>query len=170
MFFISSPNITQLVIRHDYANIYTNYSGLFGEDNLYIQHKEKEIQVFPNSYYEDYINQIEMRWRGGGVVYYRKKVPVLQNRRYGIAGEYEVELLIIILQQSIEYNSRLPEEITSRFKYKNGLYGNFPNYRTKRIKLEREEVNLLSSYTEWCIEDEELKKEILEMYRKSGVN
>jgi hypothetical protein len=128
----------------------------------------KKTQIFNTKDYDDLIEQFKISYLSGGPTFARKKLKVIPNNLYNVKGDYEVDLLAIYLHPSSKFFSTLPVE-TQNYVATN--IGNFPNYKTlfnnpKRGIWEYDniQVNLLSCYTEWCLEQENLKKHILEIY------
>jgi hypothetical protein len=135
------------------------------------------IQVFNSSDYQNIIvPQYQENLKSGGPVFARANLQVLPNIINGIQGGYTVDILIILLQPSERFASQLPAEVknqitTSTMTTRKGLFDYFPNYATAFqntdlgiVSLFLEQSNLLSTYTDWCMSQPELKKHIQEMY------
>jgi hypothetical protein len=128
----------------------------------------KKTQIFNTKDYDDLIEQFKISYLSGGPTFARKKLKVIPNNLYNVKGDYEVDLLAIYLHPSSKFFATLPVETQN---YVAANISNFPNYKTlfnnpKRGIWEYDniQVNLLSCYTEWCLEQENLKKHILEIY------
>lgn len=129
------------------------------------------VKVFSS---EDYINniypQFEKTFKSGGPSFARASLNVLENKNYGISS-YNVDVLFIILEESSKFNSQLPLEIKSQIgtNYFDD-FQNFPNFSfgmqniPDLLYYTLGQVNLLSSYTEWCLSQPELKVHIDEMF------
>lgn len=124
---------------------------------------EDSTQIFPSCYWSVVIDQFKEH------PYCHIKLPVIENKRNGVKGGYELELLIIILQPSTTFNSMLPEDISSTFNQDDGPFPNFPNYPTilankdDILGLTLQQINLLSTFTEWSIMSTELRHIISSM-------
>jgi hypothetical protein len=138
-----------------------------------------DSQVFNTS---DYVNTILPQFQttnnSGGPTFARAQLEVLKNSEYGVTGNYVVDILIILLQPASRFINQLKDEIKNEITTiptdvasKPGLFNYFPNYKTLfqnvnfgGITLTLEQINLLSTYTEWCLLQPELKSHIQEMY------
>jgi hypothetical protein len=130
-----------------------------------------DVKVFSS---EDYINniypQFQKTFKSGGPSFARASLNVLENKNYGISS-YNVDILFIILEESSKFNSQLPPEIKSQIgtNYFDD-FQNFPNFSfgmqniPDLLYYTLGQVNLLSSYTEWCLSQPELKVHIDEMF------
>ena len=156
--------------------------SLFGVANtscasLYPDSNSK--QVFNSSDYTNIIfPQLQTTLNSGGPTYARASLQVLPNKIYGIAGGYTVDILFILLQPSSIFNNQLPKEIQNQITSIpltslsiQGDFNNFPNYLTSfqnlnlgGVSLTLSQINLLSSYTEWCLNQQPLKGIIQQMY------
>jgi len=112
----------------------------------------------------------------GGPGFSRNKFNVLPNYLLGIQGGYEVDLLVVVINTSSQFNKLLPKSISDTFSNLSGPFPNFPNYPLINsnlnllISLSKAQINLLDSYIEWCILYPTLKNTILQMYLEAGVN
>ena len=86
-------------------------------------------------------------------------------------NNYKVDVLFICLELSLRFLSQLPEEVRSQIgPDENLLFANFPNFSYLMqtspylVYYSLEQVNLLSSYTDWCLNQPELKVHIDEMF------
>ena len=108
-------------------------------------------------------------------------MQVLKNELNGVGGDYSVDLLIIILQTSSNFLKLLPEETRKEIthvpitalKRHRGTLNDFPNYEVAFQNLDKgmlyytlPQINILSSYTDWCLQQPELKKHVFEMLEK----
>jgi hypothetical protein len=163
-------------ISEDDKTFYTSYLlPLFGKSNipnkLPSNSNQNARQIFPSESWEQFKTQLLINKRKGGATYARSKLKVLQNKQYGVKGNYYVDLCVILLQPSTIYNSLIPKEISQTFSDLSGPFPNFPNYpllytnKAEVINLTKEQINLLHCYTEWCITNTELKDVIIDMYR-----
>lgn len=120
-------------------------------------------QIFPSIYWKEVEEQFNNH------PYCHIKLPVLENKQNGIEGGYEVEILVIILVPSIKFNSLIPKNISDTFSRDDGPFPLFPNYKTilankgDIMGLTFEQVNLLSTFTEWTIMESNIKDIILSM-------
>ena len=98
---------------------------------------------------------------------------------HGIEGNYEVDILMILLQPASKFLNKLPLEIKNEITFvpltsikSPGLFNDFPLYATffqnlnaGLVSLTLEQSNFLSSYTDWCLNQPELKVHIQEMFK-----
>ncbi len=163
---ISFNSVSKVI---DKSNIYnetwdcTNLPNLFKESNL--------IQIFESKSWENVANNLITNSNKGLPMYSVNKLKVLSNPNLYIEGNYEVEILFIILQPSKIFNDLLSDEIKNIITNKKDLLPYFPNYPTvganpgKFIELTNAQVNLLSTYTDWSISQTEIKDIILDFYK-----
>lgn len=132
-------------------------------------------QIFSSESWEQFKTQFLNNKRKGGPTYARSTLKVLQNNKYGVKGNYYVDLCVILLQPSTIFNSLIPKEISQTFSDLSGPFPNFPNYpllyinKDEITNLTKEQINLLHCYTEWSIMNTELKDVIIDMYKKGYV-
>jgi hypothetical protein len=155
--------------------------GLYSQNNCSNTANQPNIdsvQIFDSSLWASFSQQFISTSQSGGPSYARAQLPVLPNPQNGIKGNYMVDLLVISLQPSTNYNALLPSNITNTFSDKNGPFPNFPNYSTidediaKLIQLTKPQINLLQCYTYWSIKDQSninLANEIINMYQTSNI-
>lgn len=160
-------NSTELIIDKS-----SYYNETWKETDLYSFFElENKLQVFKQDDWEIIAQNLITNSNKGGPMYTLNTLKVLPNKEFYIEGNYLVDLLIIILQPSTNFNNLLPSNITKTFSDKNGPYPFFPNYPTiftnpgKLIELTNGQVNLLSTYTDWSISETELANIILDMYK-----
>jgi len=133
--------------------------------------KKNKLQVFEQDDWAIIAQNLITNSDKGGPMYTKNTLKVLPNKEFYIEGNYSLDLLIIILQPSKNFNNLLPSNITSTFSDRSGPYPFFPNYPTistnsgKLIELTNGQVNLLSTYTDWSITETELANIILDMYK-----
>jgi hypothetical protein len=127
-------------------------------------------QVFKSSEYTDFLKQIsDTLTKQSGAVYAKQKLQVLPNIPNGIEGDYELEILYIVLQPSDKFNSQLPNYITNQFSDPKSPLYNFPCYPEAEFQYDfvdypKDKFNLLISYTYWTIMNTELKDIIKSFY------
>lgn len=116
-----------------------------------------DSQIFSKKDWISIENDIRQKMNDGGPVYIHRKLKVLKNKRLSVDGGYKVELLIYFLHPSVEYISQLPLEVQEEIFKSNGKLNNFPHYKTtfqnfgSLCSYTREQINLLSYYTQWCL-------------------
>ena len=137
------------------------------------------IQVFEQKEYDNNVfPQFQKTFESGGPTFARANLEVLENKKYGIIGGYNVDILFILLHPSTNFENQLKPEVkeqitklsrSSPLEY--GEFNNFPNYATAfhnlkkgLIHLTQSQTNLLSSYTDWCLNQQPLRSIIEEMY------
>jgi hypothetical protein len=126
----------------------------------------KKLQIFNTSNFYTVWSDLKRRKESGtGPVWSRQTLRVLPNDAYGIAGNYDVDLLLIMLQPcpAFPYNKLVEEVIGPSTK--------FPNYETftllppnAEIGLDVQHTQALALFTEWCLYDSELKAQIDSMF------
>jgi hypothetical protein len=127
-------------------------------------------QIFKGFEYDDFINQIsETLKKQSGAVYARQKLRVLPNIPNGVEGDYDVDILYIVLQPSDIFNSQLPKNISDQFSDPKSPLYNFPCYPEVEFQYDfidypKDKFNLLISFTYWTIINTELKDIIKSFY------
>jgi hypothetical protein len=130
------------------------------------------VQIFESKYFEDFKIQLVNKVQSNGPVYIRQKLNVLPNYQNGVSGNYEVDILYIILRSNTSFNSQLPISISSQFSQFGSPLYNFPNYSEANFKFQgfldypKDKSNLLISYCYWCIQQTELKDIIKSFYNE----
>ena len=130
------------------------------------------IKVFnSDDYIKKVLPQFKTTYESGGPTFARAKLNVLENINLGISGNYEVEILFILLMPSTKFLNSLPSETRKEIS-DSGLLNNFPWYKTffqnlnlGIISLTLEQFNMLSAYTDWYLSQPELKTEIEQMFK-----
>lgn len=159
-----------------------NILNLFGlnnddlcKDTKHYLYESNANQVFQKSDWPAFAQQFLDTRATGGPVFSRSKLLVLPNYLLGVTGGYYVDLLVIVVQTSSIYNNLLPKSITDTFSNLSGPFPNFPNYPmidktfNLLISLKKHQINLLSSYVEWCVLYPTLKNIIISMYTEAGI-
>ena len=154
----------------------SNISPLFGAEDCKVYHDN--VKVFNK---DDYNNNIKVQFNktldSGGPIFARASLNVLNNEDYNISSidsngnPYVVDILFVCLELSLRFLHELPEEVRSQIgPDENLLFANFPIFsyimQTSPYLLyyTLEQVNLLSSYTDWCLNQPELKVHVDEMF------
>jgi hypothetical protein len=154
--------------------LYSNYNC----PNMANQPNIDSVQIFESNSWASFSQQFLDTSASGGPSYARAKLNVLPNSQNGVTGNYIVDLLVISLQSSSNFNNLLPTEISSTFSDSHGPFPNFPNYATlytnriEVIQLTKSQINLLQCYCYWSINDISnlaLKNEIIDMYTKAAI-
>ena len=173
---------SDIVVKPDSVEYYLTTTNVFGlaiaplygtcTNSPPFTSNPNSAQVFESKYYQDFINQATARFNSGDVVFVRQKLPVLTNLQNGILGNYEVDLLYIILRTNNNFNSQLPINISSQFTNIFSQFYQFPNYpeaifRDQFIDYPKEKTNLLISYCYWTIQETELKSIIQNFYKEN---
>jgi hypothetical protein len=139
-----------------------------------------DVQIFNTGDYEKYVKPQFLKTKNdGGPVFARHTLEVIKNEKNGVNGGYQVDILFIVLAESINFLNKLPDEIKNEitdvplksFKKHNGKFNKFPNYDVAFHNFEKgmlylslSQINILSSYTDWCLQQPELKKHVMEMF------
>lgn len=131
-----------------------------------------DSQVFSSSDFTyKILPQLKQNESKGGPVFARSSLNVLQNKNNGIAGGYIVDIMFIYIHPATKFIEQLPQETRDQIGIL-GLFNKFPSYNvffqninSGVVYLTLEQTNLLSSYTDWCLNQEPLKTNIIEMYK-----
>lgn len=88
----------------------------------------------------------------------RFKLPVLENRWWGIAGGREVDVLLFYLEDVTSFNEKLPDETQAQIaKGQDGMFSKWPIYKTtfhnrpEPTSYTMAQVNLLSALGEFAV-------------------
>lgn len=172
---ISFQNGTSLSDFSDNCDL----KALFGlaKTNCYVegQLSMNTIQVFKTTDFNNIFSQFQKTFNSGGPTFARANLEVLPNLNNGIVGKYTVDILFVILLPSSKFVNSLPLEvknqITNTSSLSRGDFNNFPNYATffpnlnmGGISLTLSQTNLLSTYTDWCLNQPELKTHIDQLF------
>jgi hypothetical protein len=125
------------------------------------------IKVFNKSEFPEVLGKLRASKARGGPTFARAKLDVLPNYTYGVDGGYVVDILLLVLQPSTQFLNTLAPEILKEIN--GGSLNNFPNYKTvfqnnAGMELTRRQVNLLASYTEWCMSHYDVQTELADLY------
>lgn len=112
----------------------------------------------------------------GGPCFARVTLDVISNPNNGVLGGYQVDILFLLLYPLSKrfYDSltdqKIKDNITSS-KIGGGLFNNFPIYKTffqnaslGVIDLTLGQSNLLSTYTDWCLNQPEVKVHVNQLF------
>jgi hypothetical protein len=145
-------------VTSDMTTLYPYYSG-------------NTLQVFESDKYDEFKQQLIDRNTNGGPSFSRMRLKVLPNYNYGVAGGYDVEILMFYLLPSTEFNQLLPQEIQDEIALgASGRLSGFPLFATllqdglNVCEYTMAQINLLSTYTEWCIRHPSAWPHVLDMY------
>lgn len=100
--------------------------------------------------------EYEERRKSSRVAYFKRKMMVQPNKRIGVNGNYEMDLIMIPLIKNKIFEELIGIELGSS-KYPE--LANFPNLQTifenngKAIELTNSQVNLLSTYSDWYLNE-----------------
>ena len=130
-----------------------------------------QIKVFNSADYTNIlIPQFKENTKNGGPAFARVSLNVLQNLNNCILGGYNVDLILINLQPCDRFLNILSTEVKNQIS-SSGSFNNFPRYKTffqnlnfGIISLTLQQFNLLSTYTDWCLNQPELKTQVQQMF------
>lgn len=111
-------------------------------------------EIFSSRDFDDFKDDINHKMKHNKVLYHRKKLNVLKNDKVGVNGNYEVEIIFVILSRVKEFDDILHPELHN---HEHLNYNNFPNYKMmfendgSVLELFPTQVNLLSTFTDWCL-------------------
>ena len=135
--------------------------------------KGRNVQIFNSSDYDIVFKDFRNTFASGGPTFSRRRLNVRQNLLHNVKGGYQVDILFIFLQPSTKFlnsikNKKLRDGIKKDFL--DFKFSKFPNYETIQanlleggLELTRVQINLLSSYTDWCIQQPDLQKHVREI-------
>lgn len=163
----SDPTLlkNQLVIGSEISSLYGRSQATNTTENNTTTYTSNpnSIQVFERSKFDDFVEQVSERIQTGSVAYAIQKLRVLPNYRNGVEGNYEVKIIYIISQPTVDFNKQLPEDISFQFVDPNSPYYQFPNYPIDKT-FTRGQINLLLSFCYYLVHDTELNNIIKEFY------
>jgi hypothetical protein len=160
-------------------NTITSLFGIGDEKCISSNLAFNSIKVFDTKEYNNKIlPQFKSTLKNGGPTFARSQLNVLPNLINGIKGNYVVDILFILLHPSSIFNNQLSADIKKEItkinitsSARHGEFNNFPNYLTflqnphmGAMSLTLPQINILSTYTDWCLNYPELKKHIDEMF------
>ena len=129
-----------------------------------------QIQVFNRTDYDRLMNDFKLNSKNDGPSFARISLDVIQNSINGVAGGYKVDLLIINLQPCNRFLNNLPVEVKNQIT-SSGSLSNFPWYKTffqntnlGIVSLTISQFNLLSTYTDWCLNQSEIKTHVQQLF------
>jgi len=141
----------------------------FGYDSSAVGFFYANNQVFERSQCLAFCRELkDLKLRGKPVVV-NKKLSVLPNAWWGIKGGYEVELVLVYLDQCRDFEAQLPTEMREEIaKEDQGAFANFPIYPVTRqneddmIGLTPQQAHLLAAQAEYSVrENEALLRKLL---------
>jgi len=155
---------------------YTDISLLFGIgdycDETLFKLAGDSIKIFDKKDYELVYEDLKKSFLSGGPTFSRRKIKTIANELYEIEAGFEVDVLFIVNQPSTKFLDSLEPSLRDAIKndFLNFRFSNFPNYRTafaspllRVIELTKIQINLLSTYTDWCISQPEVEKHVKEL-------
>ena len=160
-------SFSQLLSSSALLQLFGLYSQLGGSTDI---PNIDAIQIFPKNEWREVESQLRNTYYSGGPTYANVELTVLDNEHNGVKSGFKIQLLVILMVGSENYNKLLPIDISSTFNDPNGPFPYFPGYsvifpnKDELIQLTKEQVNLLHSYTEWSIFNSPLCNIIKELY------
>ncbi|CAE7777026.1 unnamed protein product [Symbiodinium pilosum] len=141
----------------------------FGYDSSALGFFYSHNQVFERDQCFPLCQEIKAFKNQGKPAVVHKKLAVLPNSWWGITGGYEVDLLLIYLEKSREFEALLPQETQREIaKGDQGAFANYPIYKTTSqnegdiLGLTAQQSHLLAAQAEYSVkENEELFRKLL---------
>mmetsp|Transcript_61855 Transcript_61855/g.114834 ORF Transcript_61855/g.114834 Transcript_61855/m.114834 type:complete len:553 (+) Transcript_61855:76-1734(+) len=132
---------------------------LFGYDVNESTSYQNNNQVFAKELCFPICQELRALQDQGKPVVLRKKLKVMQNDWWGIAGDWEVEWIVLYLAKSTDFESQLPADTQAEIaKGDNGKFANYPIYKTElqngvgdSIGYTPAQVNLLAAQGEYSV-------------------
>ena len=139
------------------------------------------LKIFDTNFYNTVLSDFDSCRASNGPVYSRQKLNVLKNDLFGVKGGYEVDIMFLILQPCLKFINLLPLSLKN-------LINTFPNsdfiYSSKFttglmdetsrfygiLYLSKTQINLISTYTDWCINQPEISRHVNELLSQSVPN
>lgn len=158
----------------DQALCYSELPQLFGQSEAQGCSKEfpnpDSVQVFPSEKWSYVKNRLNVTYQSGGPSFVSTTLDVLPNSHVGVAGGYTVNIIIVLMVKSKKYVDVIPQNISNTFNDPNGPFPYFPNYKLvftnqgKLIQLTKQQINLLSSFSQWYFKQPSLSNAIYDLY------
>lgn len=146
------------------------------------------VQVFSALAWPSFFQQLQnTRASARGPTWARQRLRVLPNLAHGVAGGYDVDVLLLMLQPSIEFLNELDsdvgiflanmtgydDECRASSGSGSGLVNNFPNYAMCQnragdlplpVQLTPVQVNALALYAEWSLWHPLIRSQLQSMF------
>jgi hypothetical protein len=117
--------------------------------------------VFPLNRLRGLCKKFQEKILAGDPLVVEETYPVLENAYWGIEGDWECEVLWVLLHDSANFRNLLPADTKAELdRGDKGEFYRFPNFLTFgqqrgkariEISLTPRQVNLLSTFTEWTL-------------------
>ena len=182
-----SRNVKHIIVFQNTSGTALDYSdncdlsALFGKCDITKcqpagQMALNTVKVFKENEWENNIvKKFIACQKTGGPIFARTNLEVLPNLDNGVSGGYIVDILfIMIFPASKRFLDNLPKEILNQINVSSVLFGDFygfpafpfimQNYSLGLLSALLDQTNFLSSYTDWCMNQPELKVHIDEMF------
>ena len=137
-----------------------------------------EMKVFEEKDYHNIIKpQFYQCVKLGLPLFARANLRVLQNYLFGVRGDFYVDVIFVVLNNSDVFNNFLPKKIVRDFCHKatsgalEGLKADvnmehaFPNLSTFALSTNISIVNLISTYTEWTLRQPHMVVNIFDLIK-----
>lgn len=134
-----------------------------------------DAQVFESAEYDRLFGLLQTERLKGlrdpslwGPTYARMTLRVRPNPIYGVVGNYDVDILFILLQPAPQFNAQLPADTRAEIAEGKSL-ANFPFFKTLFQNLgimeyTKRQVNLLAAFTDWCVSHPSIQAHIADMF------
>jgi len=146
--FIRAGVVDQLLDKFGYGVNRADYSRNLTDDGNMLSHN----QVFERSEILPIARDLFDHIQAGTPPVLRFKSNVLKNSWWGIEGGYEVEVLVVYLERSANFENALPEETREELaKGTDGVFGGYPAFTTSMGGGTAPEYNLLAATAEYFV-------------------
>ena len=120
-----------------------------------------EVQIFHTADMYGVLDQLVKTKQSGGPTWARQSLAVRPNTKYGVTGGYMLDLLIIMLQPSRDFEASLPPGVASALPTG---FPNYPAHPSSNFSLTPLEINALSLYTQWSLYHPDVRQQLRGMF------
>jgi hypothetical protein len=128
---------------------------------------QNSIQIFKSTDWQAFRQLLLDSNKTGGPTFARMKLEVLPNIQNGVKGNYIVDLMVITTNPSSQFINLLSTSVQEELKRrsKNGLdFRTILQERYRLSQLSRFEINLYTSFTDWCIQYPTVRAQLEDLY------
>jgi len=163
----------------------TRIANLFGvKEKNNLSSIVEGLQIFDSVFYNNVLSDFDNCKRTNVPIYSRQKLSVLKNNLYGVKGGYDVDILFLVLEPCLNFINLLPlqlKNLINRFPNSDFIYSS--RFTTGSIDpmnmdegsrlygiltLSSTQINLISTYTDWCISQPEISRHVNDLLANTG--
>ncbi|CAK9065821.1 unnamed protein product [Durusdinium trenchii] len=154
---VNGPTVTVESFKPDVAGVYDALYVLFGYEKPGTGRLRQNDQVFDRALLLPIVRELKVLVDAGKPAVLKKTLQVLPNDWWGIAGNCEVELIIVVLEVCREFQDLLPADTKQELAKWDGAFPHFPYYKTvlnnltDLLGLTWPQVNLLAAQAEYSV-------------------